>query len=86
MEAVKKQLEGRIDYEGQRLSEQVAYFSLVVSGVIAFFVSFLASSIKFGLIVFAAGYVITLLAVVPPWPVYRKHPIAWLPVRRLKAD
>jgi hypothetical protein len=29
--------------------------------VIAFLVSFLASSIKFGLIVFAAGYVITLL-------------------------
>jgi hypothetical protein len=29
--------------------------------VIAFLVSFLASSIKFGLIVFAAGYVITLM-------------------------
>ncbi|RUS13069.1 hypothetical protein BC937DRAFT_86401 [Endogone sp. FLAS-F59071] len=30
------------------------------------------------MLVFASGFVLSLIAVIPPWPVYNKHPIQWL--------
>ncbi|KAG2192587.1 hypothetical protein INT47_006039 [Mucor saturninus] len=66
-------IECTIDFEGQRLAEQLTHVLLTAFGVVSFAIGFYLQSIQMVMAVFAAGLVITALVVVPPWPMYRKH-------------
>jgi signal peptidase complex subunit 1 len=39
-------------------------------------------NVYYALYVGLAGLVVTLLAVVPPWPFYNRDPVQWLPASR----
>ncbi|KAL9550103.1 hypothetical protein MBANPS3_004890 [Mucor bainieri] len=67
-------LECTIDFEGQKLAEQLTHYLLVAS----FIVGYSMQSMQMLLIVFAAGLALTALAVIPPWPMYNKHPQPFL--------
>jgi signal peptidase complex subunit 1 len=70
--------EGQIDFQGQRLTELLSTVLLALSGVIAFVVGFIYQEIYFTLWILLAGVVLTALVIIPPWPVYNKHPEKWL--------
>jgi len=70
--------EGEIDFQGQRLTEMLSTVLLALSGVIAFFVGFIYQEIYFTLWTLLAGVILTALVIIPPWPVYNKHPEKWL--------
>jgi signal peptidase complex subunit 1 len=46
--------------------------------VLAFIVGFIYQEIYFTLWILLAGVVLTALVIIPPWPVYNKHPEKWL--------
>ncbi|KAK9721293.1 hypothetical protein K7432_003520 [Basidiobolus ranarum] len=71
--------EGRIDFSGQKLADQLYQSVLVISAVVAFIAGYLSQSHIIMLEVFGAGILLTLLLVVPPWPMYNKNPLNWLP-------
>lgn len=48
---------------------------------IGYIIGYLSGSILHAFYAFAAGSVLVLLIVVPPWPMYNKHAVRWLPVR-----
>ncbi|KAF2106770.1 microsomal signal peptidase 12 kDa subunit-domain-containing protein [Lophiotrema nucula] len=79
LEQVRDAVEGQIDFEGQRLAELITTVLLGASGIIAFFVGFMAQDIKLALYIGLAGTAVTFVAVVPPWPFYNKNPEPWLP-------
>ncbi|KAF2756088.1 microsomal signal peptidase-like protein 12 kDa subunit [Pseudovirgaria hyperparasitica] len=79
LENVRDALEGQIDFEGQRLAELLTTALLAISGIIAFLYGYIAQDIASTLYIGLGGAALTFLAVVPPWPLYNKHPIAWLP-------
>ncbi|CAO3623859.1 unnamed protein product [Mucor hiemalis] len=71
-------IECSIDFDGQRLADQITYILLIATGVVSFIVGYALQSIQTLLIIFAAGLAITTLVVVPPWPMYNKHPQPWI--------
>ncbi|KAI1793793.1 microsomal signal peptidase subunit [Ganoderma leucocontextum] len=82
---LQRYLEGKIDFEGQGLVEQIARNALIVATLVSFMTGFAFQSLQvlFGVfIVFVVGLC---LAVIPPWPMYRRHPVKWLPVKDAKA-
>ncbi|KAF2263821.1 microsomal signal peptidase 12 kDa subunit [Lojkania enalia] len=79
LEQVRDAVEGQIDFEGQRLAELVTTVLLGAAGIVAFLVGYMAQDIKFTLYIGLGGTALTFLAVVPPWPFYKKNPEPWLP-------
>ncbi|MCJ1300090.1 hypothetical protein MMC08_002884 [Hypocenomyce scalaris] len=71
--------EGQIDFEGQRLAELIATILLTATGLFAFLVGYIQQNIYITLWVGLGGSAITLLMVVPPWPIYNNAPEKWLP-------
>ncbi|KAF9292769.1 signal peptidase-like protein subunit [Linnemannia elongata] len=74
-------LEFHIDFEGQRLAEQITQGVISFFGVIAFLVGLIAQDIRLSMYIFAAGVVVAAFLVIPAWPYLRKNPIKWLPSR-----
>ncbi|KAK9090134.1 hypothetical protein Sjap_023311 [Stephania japonica] len=67
-----------MDWQGQKLSEQLMQIMLVAFAVAAFLTGYFLSSFQLMLIVFAAGVVLTTLITVPNWPFFNRHPLKWL--------
>jgi len=80
LEKVREVAEGQIDFEGQRLSEFLATAILATAGGIAFIVGFVLQDIKLALYIGLGGTALTFALVVPPWPLFNKNPVRWLPV------
>jgi len=80
LEQVRDALEGQIDFEGQRFAEFLATALLAIVGAIAFITGYLHQDIKQALLIGLGGTAVTFLLVVPPWPLFNRHPVKWLPV------
>ncbi|TBU27435.1 microsomal signal peptidase subunit [Dichomitus squalens] len=78
-------LEGKIDFEGQKLVEQISRNILIVATAVSFVAGFATQSLQVLFGVFAAFVVTLSLAVIPPWPAYRRHPVKWLSIKETKA-
>jgi len=76
--ALKNSLEGKIDFEGQLLSERLSQQILAIFGVLAFLLGFALQNLLVTCGVFAVGLLITALVVIPSWPMYNSHPVNWL--------
>lgn len=70
--------EGPIDFEGQRVTELICTVLLSVTAAVAFVVGYLQQDIYLTLWIGLIGSVITVLAIVPPWPAFNQHPELWL--------
>ncbi|PWI68564.1 hypothetical protein PCL_01653 [Purpureocillium lilacinum] len=70
---------GAQDFEGQRRAEGYATLLLALSALVAFNVGYLYQDIQKAVYIGLGGTALTFLAVVPPWPVYNKNPVKWLP-------
>jgi len=80
LDKVREVAEGQIDFEGQRLAEFLATAMLATAGAIAFLVGFILQDIKLALYIGLGGTALTFALVVPPWPMFNKNPVQWLPV------
>ncbi|CAP68912.1 uncharacterized protein PODANS_7_8740 [Podospora anserina S mat+] len=98
LEQARDIFEGQIDFEGQKLVENLVNISLSIVGVrfyhnplfqqtaltspqaIAFLVGYFLQDIKLAVYIGLAGTAATFLLTVPPWPIYNKNPVKWLPV------
>ncbi|XP_043725005.1 probable signal peptidase complex subunit 1 [Telopea speciosissima] len=67
-----------MDWQGQKLSEQLMQIMLVAFAVVAFIISYTMGSFQMMLISYAAGVVLTTLITVPNWPFFNRHPLKWL--------
>jgi len=75
---LKDVVEGKIDFEGQKLAEQMQKIVGVVATVIAFLIGFVTQSLFLCMSVFGGIIAILLVVVVPPWPIFKQHPVKWL--------
>lgn len=79
LEMIRDAFEGQIDFDGQRLAELITTALLGAAGTIAFLVGWFTQDIYKTLWIGLGGTALTFVAVVPPWPIYKKNPVAWLP-------
>ncbi|KAA8910437.1 microsomal signal peptidase 12 kDa subunit-domain-containing protein [Sphaerosporella brunnea] len=79
MDAIQTLIDGNIDFEGQRLAERLTTVVLILAGLTAWLLGFFMQDLKYTLYAGLGGTVLTILIVVPPWPMYNRHPVSWLP-------
>lgn len=71
--------EGNIDFVGQQLAGDYAQMILVAGTVLSFFAGYFAQSLKVTFSTLALFVILGAALIIPPWPMYRKHPVLWLP-------
>ncbi|ORY90985.1 microsomal signal peptidase 12kDa subunit [Syncephalastrum racemosum] len=79
--AIADYLEWTIDFEGQKLADYATHGIMTAASVIAFVAGFATQSLQTTLTIFAGATVLAALVVLPPWPMYNKHPLPWLPAK-----
>ncbi|KAI8338213.1 microsomal signal peptidase 12 kDa subunit-domain-containing protein [Chlamydoabsidia padenii] len=67
-----------IDFEGQRLAENLIYYVLIVASLVGFIIGYSLESIQLTLALFGIGLITACFLVLPPWPMYRRHSISWV--------
>lgn len=67
-----------MDWQGQKLAEQLMQIMLVAFAVVAFTVGYILGSFQLMLLIYAAGVVLTTLVTVPNWPFFNRHHLKWL--------
>ncbi|KAI0631456.1 microsomal signal peptidase subunit, partial [Trametes polyzona] len=84
-DVLQKLIEGKIDFEGQKLVERIARDTLIAATVISFVVGFALQSLRVTFGLFALFVVVLTLVVIPPWPMFNRHPVTWLPAKETKS-
>ncbi|GKV16092.1 hypothetical protein SLEP1_g26788 [Rubroshorea leprosula] len=67
-----------MDWQGQKLAEQLMQIMLLVSGVVACATSYILGSFQMMVLIYAGGVVLTTLITVPNWPFFNRHALKWL--------
>ena len=75
-----------MDFKGQQLAEQVCYLLILTSGGVGFCCGFLLQSFRVMMQIYTAGILVALLATVPDWPWYNRHPLKWRSPAALSPD
>uniref|UniRef100_A0A2P2JTY8 Signal peptidase complex subunit 1 n=1 Tax=Rhizophora mucronata TaxID=61149 RepID=A0A2P2JTY8_RHIMU len=67
-----------MDWQGQKLAEQLMQILLLVFAVAAFAAGYVLGSFQLMMLIYAGGVVLTSLITVPNWPWFNRHPLQWL--------
>ena len=67
-----------MDWEGQKLAEQLMQILLLAFAVIAFAAGYLTASFQTMILTYAGGVLLTTLITLPNWPFFNRHPRKWL--------
>ncbi|XP_027343794.1 probable signal peptidase complex subunit 1 [Abrus precatorius] len=67
-----------MDWQGQKLAEQLMQILLLAFAVIAFATGYVMASFQTMILIYAAGVVLTTLVTVPNWPCFNRNPLKWL--------
>ncbi|KAK2091270.1 hypothetical protein P7K49_030554 [Saguinus oedipus] len=69
------------DYKGQKLAEQMFQGIILFSAIVGFIYGYVAEQFGWTVYIVMAGFAFSCLLTLPPWPIYRRHPLKWLPVQ-----
>ncbi|XP_023541979.1 probable signal peptidase complex subunit 1 [Cucurbita pepo subsp. pepo] len=67
-----------MDWQGQKLAEQMMQIMLLAFAVGAFSTGYVMGSFRTMILVYAGGVILTTLITVPNWPFFNLHPLKWL--------
>ncbi|XP_076911781.1 signal peptidase complex subunit 1-like [Bidens hawaiensis] len=67
-----------MDWQGQKVAEQLMQIMLVIFAVAAFITGYVVGSFELMIYVYAGGVVLTVLTTIPNWPFFNRHPLKWL--------
>ncbi|XP_075495398.1 signal peptidase complex subunit 1-like isoform X3 [Primulina tabacum] len=67
-----------MDWQGQKLAEQLMQLMLVIFAAVAFIVGYVFGSFHTMFLIYTAGVVLTSIVTIPNWPFFNRHPLNWL--------
>ncbi|KAF8881585.1 microsomal signal peptidase 12 kDa subunit-domain-containing protein [Infundibulicybe gibba] len=70
--------EGKIDFAGQQLADQISRVVLIAATIISFIVGFALQSLRATFGIFGASTLLLAFVVIPPWPMFNRNPVKWL--------
>lgn len=76
-ETLKPVVDGHIDFRGQRLASKYMYALLTVTTLGSFILGWAAHDIRITVYASIIGTILSALVVIPPWAIYKQHPVAW---------
>lgn len=66
-----------MDYTGQKLAEQIFQAIIMLFGVVGFVWGYVCEQFVQTVYILGAGFVLSCILTLPPWPMYRRNPVAW---------
>ncbi|TPX34858.1 hypothetical protein SmJEL517_g02583 [Synchytrium microbalum] len=72
-------LSAPIDFQGQKDVEKYTHTLLIFTGVTAFLIGFINQNLALTMGIMGGGLAVVFLLGLPPWPIYKQHPVKWLP-------
>ncbi|KAI9496186.1 microsomal signal peptidase 12kDa subunit [Zychaea mexicana] len=82
--AIADYFEWTIDFEGQKLADQLTHLILISFAAIGFVAGYALESLLVTVGVFAVGLFLAAVLVLPPWPMYNRNPQKWLASTKVK--
>ncbi|TWW61625.1 signal peptidase complex subunit 1 [Takifugu flavidus] len=79
MLSIFKTIPTHMDYKGQKLAEQIFQGIILVSAVIGFVYGLIIEQFGWTVYIVLAGFAVSCVLTLPPWPMYRKNPLSWQP-------
>lgn len=67
-----------MDWQGQKIAEQLMQIMLVVFAIGAFLTGYIMGSFQLMLFIYAGGVVLTTLIIIPNWPLFNRCHLKWL--------
>ncbi|XP_029990428.1 signal peptidase complex subunit 1 [Sphaeramia orbicularis] len=80
MLSIFKSIPTHMDYKGQKLAEQIFQGIILVSAVIGFVYGLIIEQFGWTVYIVLAGFAVSCVLTLPPWPMYRKNPLSWQPL------
>ncbi|KZT01971.1 microsomal signal peptidase [Laetiporus sulphureus 93-53] len=84
MDSLQKIFEGRIDFEGQKSVEQITRITLIGATIVSFILGFALQSLRVTFSTFGLAAIALFLVVLPPWPMFNRHPVKFLSPKEKK--
>ncbi|XP_043193076.1 signal peptidase complex subunit 1-like [Amphibalanus amphitrite] len=66
-----------MDYEGQKWAERLFQVIIVLFGVVGLVWGYSIQQFSQTVYILGAGVALACLLTLPPWPMYRRHPLNW---------
>ncbi|XP_031710605.1 signal peptidase complex subunit 1 [Anarrhichthys ocellatus] len=79
MLSIFKSIPSHMDYKGQKLAEQIFQGIILISAAIGFVYGLIVEQFGWTVYIVLAGFVVSCVLTLPPWPMYRKNPLSWQP-------
>ncbi|XP_045465803.1 signal peptidase complex subunit 1 [Harmonia axyridis] len=70
-----------MDYVGQAWAEKLSRIIITLFGVIGVLYGYAIQQFSMTVYILGAGFALASLVTIPPWPMYRKNPLNWQPVK-----
>uniref|UniRef100_A0A023GCX3 Signal peptidase complex subunit 1 n=1 Tax=Amblyomma triste TaxID=251400 RepID=A0A023GCX3_AMBTT len=70
-----------MDFEGQKVAEKIFQVIIVVFAAAGLVWGYIVQQFSLTVISLGVGFIISCLLTLPPWPLYRKHPLPWQKAR-----
>ena len=67
-----------MDYQGQKLSERLYYYIIIIMGAIGWVIGYIQQDFMQTFYVWFVGTAVSVVLCVPDWPIYNRHPVDWL--------
>ncbi|ESQ48526.1 hypothetical protein EUTSA_v10021836mg [Eutrema salsugineum] len=67
-----------MDWQGQKLAEELMQILLLVFGGVAFIAGYATSSFRTMMLIYSGVVLFTTMITVPNWPFFNRHPLKWL--------
>jgi signal peptidase complex subunit 1 len=77
LNAIRPYIEGPISFQAQKRMRVLSLLILNVGGLVSFLIGFFAKDVSYTAYSFGAFVLLTLLVVVPPWPVNKGEELEW---------
>lgn len=66
-----------MDYHGQKLAEQIFQAVIVVFAAVGFVWGYYCEQFVQTIYILGAGFALSCVLTLPPWPIYRRNPVSW---------
>eukprot|EP00731_Ephydatia_muelleri_P014951 Em0008g671a len=66
-----------MDFEGQKLAEKLYQSVIVLFAVVGFVWGYYCEQFVQTIYILGAGVLLACLLVIPPWPMFMRHPLQW---------